>query len=171
MLSDGCLSCSACPVCLSVYPSVTLVYCGQMVGWIERKLGMGCILGPGHNCVRWGPIAPLPNGRQHPHTFRPMSWLNGWMDQDATWYEVDLGPGHIVLYGDPAPLKWASAPPHFSAHVYCVLYCGQSTQYSHLVLPCDFYLLLLSCFSSPNLSGRRLDVYHTFTHDVALARI
>ena len=26
-------------------------------------------------------------------------------------------------------------------------------------------------FSSPNLSGRRSDVYHTSTHDVALARI
>jgi len=30
-----------------------------------------------------------------------------------------------------------------------------------------FYLL----FSSPNLSRRRLDVYHTSTHDMALARI
>jgi len=29
---------------------------------------------------------------------------NGWMDQDATWYtEIGLGPGHIVLDGDPAP--------------------------------------------------------------------
>ena len=26
-------------------------------------------------------------------------------------------------------------------------------------------------FSSPIQSGRRLDVYHTFTHDVALVRI
>jgi len=26
-------------------------------------------------------------------------------------------------------------------------------------------------FSSPNLSGRRLDVNHTCTHDVALVRI
>jgi len=26
-------------------------------------------------------------------------WPNGWMDQDAT--EVGLGPGHIVLDGDP----------------------------------------------------------------------
>ena len=26
-------------------------------------------------------------------------------------------------------------------------------------------------FSSPNLSGRRLDVYHTLTHGVALVRI
>jgi len=29
----------------------------------------------------------------------------------------------------------------------------------------------LSFFSSPNLSGRRLDVYHTSTHGVALLRI
>jgi len=31
-----------------------------------------------------------------------------------------------------------------------------------------FFLLLLLLFSSPNLSGRRLDVYHTSTHGVAL---
>ena len=36
-----------------------------------------------------------------------------------------------------------------------------------------FVLFLLSSFffSSPNLSGRRLDVYHTSTHDVALVRL
>ena len=35
-----------------------------------------------------------------------------------------------------------------------------------------FYLLLPSSFfPSPNLSGRRLDVYHTLTHGVALVRI
>ena len=32
-------------------------------------------------------------------------------------------------------------------------------------------LLLLSFISSPNLSGRRLDVYHTLAHGVALMRI
>jgi len=31
------------------------------------------------------------------------------------------------------------------------------------------FFLLLSLFSSPNLSGRRLDIYHTSTHGVALA--
>jgi len=36
---------------------------------------------------------------------------------------------------------------------------------------CDFYLSTFFFFSSPNLSGRRLDVYHTFTHGVALLRI
>ena len=44
-----------------------------------------------------------------------------------------------------------------------------------IFLPCSFFLLLLlsSSFflSSPNLSGRRLDVYHTSTHGVALVRI
>jgi len=34
-----------------------------------------------------------------------------------------------------------------------------------------FFLFLLSFFSSPNLSGRRLDVYHTLAHGVALVRI
>ena len=33
--------------------------------------------------------------------------------------------------------------------------------------PVSFFFL----FSTPNLSGRRLDVYHTFTHGVALVRI
>jgi len=39
------------------------------------------------------------------------------MDQDASWYGVDLGPGHIVLDGDPAVPE--SSSPLFSAHVYC----------------------------------------------------
>jgi len=39
-------------------------------------------------------------------------------------------------------------------------------------LPCDFFFLsFYLLFSSPNLSGRRLDVCHTFTHGVALVRI
>jgi len=37
-----------------------------------------------------------------------------------------------------------------------------------IFLPCGFFLLLSFFFSSSNLSGRRLDVYHTSTHGVAL---
>jgi len=59
MLLDGCLSCVL--SCVLSCLSVTLVYCGQMVGWIRIPLGM----------------------------------------------EVGLGPGHIVLDGDPAPPKGA----------------------------------------------------------------
>jgi len=40
---------------------------------------------------------------------------------------------------------------------------------------CGHYIFALwflsSFFSSPNLGRRRLDVYHTSTHDVALLRI
>jgi len=43
MLSDRCPVCSV----LSVL-SVTLMYCGQTVGWIEMKLGMKVGLSPAH---------------------------------------------------------------------------------------------------------------------------
>ena len=39
--------------------------------------------------------------------------------------EVGVGPGNIVLDGDPACLqKGAQQLPHFSAHVYCVEMAG-----------------------------------------------
>jgi len=40
-----------------------------------------------------------------------------------------------------------------------------------IFLACDFYLSFFLFFSSPNLSGHRLDLYHTSTHGVALVRI
>jgi len=40
-----------------------------------------------------------------------------------------------------------------------------------IFLPCGFFFFIYLLFSSPNLSGRRLDVYHTSTHGVALVRI
>ena len=40
--------------------------------------------------------------------------------------------------------------------------------YFHPVVSFNLYLLF---YSSPNLSSRTLDVYHTSTHDVALVRI
>jgi len=48
-------------------------------------------------------------------------WSNGWMNQDATWYEVGLCPDDIVLDGDPAPPhgKGHSTPSRFLAHVCC----------------------------------------------------
>jgi len=41
-----------------------------------------------------------------------------------------------------------------------------------IFLPCGFFFYLLSFFfSSPNLTGRRVDVCHTSTHGVALVQI
>ena len=67
--------------------SVTLAYCGQTVGWSKMPLGMEAGLGPGHIVLDEDPALPPPKKRHSPN---PISgpcvlWLNGWMDQDATW--------------------------------------------------------------------------------------
>jgi len=49
-----------CPVCLVL--SVTLVYCGQTVGWIKMKLGKQVGLSLGHTVLDWDPPPPLPKG-------------------------------------------------------------------------------------------------------------
>jgi len=33
--------------------------------------------------------------------------------------QVGLGPGHIMLDGEPAPFTQGGGAPQFSAHVYC----------------------------------------------------
>jgi len=58
------------------------------------------------------------------------------------------------------------AGPH-SSFLWSPYVIGQTI----IFLPCGFYLLPFFFFSAPNLSGWRLDVYHTFTHGVALVRI
>ena len=61
------------PVCLSV----TLVYCGQMVGWIKMPLGTEVGLGPG-GIVLDGDPAPHGEGHSSPSpTFRPTLLWHG----------------------------------------------------------------------------------------------
>jgi len=106
-----------CPVCLSV----TLLYCGQTVGWIKIKLGTEVGLDPRRHCdivLDGDPAPPLKKG----HSSSQFS-TNICYDQTAGWVkmplvmEVSLGPGHIVLDGDPVPPKGHS--PQFAAHVCC----------------------------------------------------
>ena len=52
--------------------SVTLVYCGQIVGWIKNKLGMEVDLGPGHIALD-ADSAPPERGTAAPPSFRPTS--------------------------------------------------------------------------------------------------
>jgi len=110
MLSDRCLS-----VCLSV----TLVNCGETIGWINMKLSVEVGLGPGH-IVSDGDPAPPPQGDgragSSPKIFDPcLSWPDTWIDQDVTCMEAGLGPRDIVLDEDPArpPQKRDTAAPHF----------------------------------------------------------
>ena len=59
--------------------------------------------------------------------------------------------------------------------LFMVVQCNRETIYIFMLwfvlLLLLLLLLLSSFFSSPNLSGRRLDVYHTLAHGVALVRI
>jgi len=74
MLSDPCLSCMSCPVL-----SVTLVYCGQTVGWIKMKLGTQIGLSHGNIVLDWD-AAPSPK-RAQPPNFRPISVVAKWLDE------------------------------------------------------------------------------------------
>jgi len=72
-----------CPV--SPVLSVTLVYCGQTVGWIKMKLGMEAGLGLSHIVLDGDSARHQKRGT--PPIFRlRLLWPNSWMDQDATWY-------------------------------------------------------------------------------------
>ena len=111
MLSDRCLS-----VCLSVL-SVTLVYCGQTVGWIKMKLCTQIGLGPGHIVLDGDPAPPPPKGHSPPQYSAYV-----YCGQTAAWIKMSLGmevglaAGHIVLDGDQAhPPKKGTEPltPNF----------------------------------------------------------
>jgi len=113
-----CLSCPvlSCPVCLSV----TLVYCGQMLGRIKMTLATLVGLGPGHS-IRWGPSFPSRKGAQPP-TLQFSAHVS--CGQTAGWIkmplgmEVGLGPGDFMLDADHLPLsKKGTAPPIFGPYL------------------------------------------------------
>ena len=70
-----------CPGC-HVY--VTLVYCGQTVGWTRMPLGMEVGLGPGHSVLDGYP-APSPKGHSPQFSTRVCS------GQTAGWTRMPLG--------------------------------------------------------------------------------
>jgi len=76
-----------------------------------------------------GDPAPLLKGRWRPGAESHQFSAHGYCDRTAEWIklalgmEVGLGPVHIVLDGDIAPLPETGVePPKFSAN----LYCGQT---------------------------------------------
>ena len=79
MLSYRCLS-------YPVYLSVTLVYCGQMLGWVKMPLGMEVGLGhvgPGPIVLAGTQLPPNKGAQQLPTLGPCLLWPDGWMDQDA----------------------------------------------------------------------------------------
>ena len=95
--------------------SVTLVYCGQMAGWIKMPLGREVGLGPS-DIELDGDRAPLPQKRTEPPIFGLcLLWPNGWTGHNGTWHGGrPLPRRHCVRWGpsSPAP-KGAQQPPLF----------------------------------------------------------
>jgi len=75
----------------------------------------------------------------------------------------------VLTHSDPQQFEglWRLAGPRL--HSMFGLFTAALGQ-AIIFLSCGFYLSIFF-FSSPNLSGRRMDVYHTSTHDVVLVRI
>ena len=76
---------------------------------------------PRRRCVRWGRSCPPLKGHNQQFSVHVYCGQTaGWM-KTPLGTEVDLGPGHIVLDGDPAPLRKGhsklgqelGSPPHF----------------------------------------------------------
>ena len=91
-----CLSCVSCPVCLSV----TLVCCGQTVGWIKMKRGIEVGLGLCHTVLD-GDSAP-PKGHSPQFSARVRCGQTAGCIRIPLCTEVGLGPDNIVFDGDPA---------------------------------------------------------------------
>jgi len=66
-----------------------------------------------------------------------------------------------------------NCPPTNRPYIPCAFQSALYFSLWFLSLFCGFYLssFFLLLFSLPNLSGRRLDVYHTSTHGLALANL
>jgi len=91
------------------------------------KLGMQISLGPGHIVLDGDAAAPTERGTAAPQFRNLRAQANVYCGQMAGLIkmpfdmEMGLGPGHILLDGDPAltPLKRGHSSPQFWAHVCC----------------------------------------------------
>ena len=93
------------------------VRCGQTAGWIKMPLGMEVGLGPG-DFVLDGDAAPPKKGHS-PRIFGPcLLSLNGWLNQDGTWYGGRPRPRRLCVRCGVSSLPQRSTSP-FLAHVYC----------------------------------------------------
>jgi len=97
------------------------VCCGQTAQQIKMPLDRDVGLGPG-DILSDGVPTPPPKKKwvQQPPLFgQCVLWLNGWMDQDATWYAGRPRPRPHCFRWDPVlPNKRSTAAP-LLAHVYC----------------------------------------------------
>jgi len=102
------------------------IYYGQTAGWIKMKLGME--VGLRHIVFDGDPATSPPKGHPQFSTHVCCGQTPGWIKMPLG-REVGLGPGHVVLDADPAPLLQTGTTPNFRS---MSIYCGQTKTVAHL---------------------------------------
>jgi len=102
MSSDRCLSCL----------SVTLVYCGQTIGWIRMPLAMQAGLSPGHIVIDGDPFPPPKKRAQPAPNFQPMPVVAKRLD-GSRWHLLRT---QASAQATLCKMGHSSPRPHFSAH-------------------------------------------------------
>jgi len=103
-------------VVLSVCLDVTLVYCGQTVGYIKMPFGMEIGLGHGYIVLDWPSPRPQQRGTAPQFSTHVCCRQSAGYIKMSLGREVGLGSGDIGLDGDPAPSplpKKGAQPPNF----------------------------------------------------------
>jgi len=101
----------------------THVCCGQTTGcdWMDQDATLyGARPRPRRHCARWGPFPPKKGRISHFSADVCFGQTAGWI-KVPLGTKVDLGPGHIVLDGDPVLPRKKGYSPHFRP-----VYCGQT---------------------------------------------
>ena len=90
-------------------------------------------------------------------------WLNGWMDQDATWYGDRPRPRpHCARWGPSSPTQKGHSP-QFLAHVYCgQIYYGRTAVCIRIPLDTEVGLSLVCLFVSNFAQKLQTDLCEIF---------
>ena len=121
------------------------------VGWVAgRATGLWKKTVTVFHSVAFSEQVELENKGQQVDSFAPVKLLLNFVFGCCLWSPYVIGQTIV-----------------FSSCLWSPYVIGQTIIFSS----CSFFPSSFFFFSSPNLSGRRSDVYHTSTHGVALARI
>jgi len=125
-------------------------------------------------------VGPSPNYYTTLNRYNDTSWRNSATTAESNgnkifissrWKYCNIGVIHDNSSHDrltaAETIDWLW-PPYVIANAIIFLPCGFFYLSIYLSI---YHLSSIYSFSSPNLSGRRVDVYHTSTHGVTLVRI
>ena len=136
-------------------------------GWMDQDATWyGGRPRPRPHCVRWGPSSPSPSKKRGT---APQFSAHVYCGHTAGWIkmplgtEVCIGPGYIVLDGDPAFRPQKGHSPHppfkFSAHVCCgqtvahLSYCWALVRINFCKMYCFLNWSNIAMFSIPHVLG------------------